>query len=638
MKPTRTSLQLSLLSGCLFALAANGQTMIESFEYANDSALLAKWSPSTATVSLSSNVAPTATGIKSMRVDRSFSASAWDAELITGPLLSSPLSIASTQYIAVRITGDPQFKKALWQQIYVYAYDGSGNFGRWGASVPTTTNWHVLNFAASSAEKPWDSPALPDLNNIVRLSFNIFGQGEIPGAAFSATVYLDELMVRNSPLIEVTPTSGPQTIEDFEEYASDTDLLASWSPMTSTLGLSSYVAAKSKGTNSMRIDRYFSSAWDTEVIKGPLLLDTPMSIAPTQYVTFRIAGDPQFTNASWQMLYLYVFDGANNFGRWGGAIPTSTNWQIVNVRANTIEKPWNSTALPDLNNIVQCQFYVYGQGETPGAPYSSTIYVDDVMVRDTPLIEFPAPSAMRIVIDDFEGYADDTALMGFYQYVNSPVTTVTTASLQTPAPQGNKALKLGIDFAPGQYPWGSVYSAVVAPFSFPTNAGVSLQFKGDPTLAPVADDGTVFYLSFYDQAGNAVHFTTAGAPVTSSNWTILKASYNQFWSTAVVDTGNLVKWRLLVEGWTGTSSSPALSGTFYVDNIKITLPPVLSVVKSGTALSLKMDSLLPGTNYTLLETTNFAQWSTSTVHATSSSQSMPITVDKRRSYRLYYTP
>ncbi|MEI6396221.1 MAG: hypothetical protein WCT12_34595, partial [Verrucomicrobiota bacterium] len=343
-------------------------------------------------------------------------------------------------------------------------------------------------------------------------------------------------------------TSNAQTmIEDFE-YASEADLLAAWFPETATLSLSAWVAAGSTGTNSLSVYRYFpANAWETEIITGPVL-PTAMAIAPTQYVTLRIAGDPQFTNASWQTLYLYAFDGDGNFGRWGAPVPTTTNWQVFNFIASSIEKPWDSPGLPNFTNIVQFKFYLYGQGDPAGAEFLATIYIDDMMLRETPLIEFPPPSAMRALIDDFEGYADDAALRSFYSYQNSPTATVTTASLQTPAPQGSKALKLAIDFAAGQYPWGSVRSAIVAPFSLPTNAVVSLRLKGDPTLAPIADDGTTFWISFYDAAGRGVNFSTPATPVISSEWTTLKASFGQFWGGATVDTGNLVQWRILVEG------------------------------------------------------------------------------------------
>ena len=305
----------------------------------------------------------------------------------------------------------------------------------------------------------------------------------------------------------------------------------------------------------MRVDVSFpANPWQTTVLTAPVL-PAPISIAPTQYITIRIAGDPQYTNATQSPnFYIYAWDGNGKFGRWPASVPMiTTNWQVINCLASNIELSWDNIGMPDLSNIVQFKFYLYGQNGAPDPTnaFSATIYLDEFQVRDTPLVEFPAPSPMRAKIDDFEGYADDAALMGFYHYVNGYAgtpPTVTTASLATPAPQGTNALKLAIDFGAGQYPWGSVYSAYVPAFSLPTNATVSLWFKGDPTLAPVADSGTVFYISFYDQGGNPMSFTTS-APVTNSAWTKLQANYNQFWSNASVDTGNLVQWRLLVEGW-----------------------------------------------------------------------------------------
>ena len=472
----------------------------------------------------------------------------------------------------------------------------------------------------------------------MQFSFAVFGQGETTGNEFSATVLVDELMVRNTPLVEVTPTTGPATVENFESYASDADLLANWKAPQATLSLSSNVAARSTGTNSMRVDRYFpANAWETEVITGPARA-IPLSIAPTQYLTVRIAGDPAFTNASFRTLFIYAYDAANNFGRWGSAVPIETNWQVLNFLASSVSQPWDSPALPDLNSIVQFKLYLYGQGDPAGTEFQSTIYVDDLMVRDTPLTEFPPPSPMRTLIDNFEGYADDTALRGFYSYVNSPATTTTSASLETPAPQGNKALKLGIDFAEGQYPWGAINSGTVAPFSFPTNAVVQCRFKGDPALAPTADDGTIFWLSFLDNAQRRFTYSTLAPAVTSSEWTTLKAAYNDFWANSPVDTGNLVGWQFLVEGWQGTAGSAALSGAFYIDDVRITIPPVLSVVKEAGGLKLHMDSLIPGTTYTLRQTADLSQWTTTTIQATSTSQTWDIPAGQKGFYQLYYTP
>src|SRR5208283_3117925 len=101
--------------------------------------------------------------------------------------------------------------------------------------------------------------------------------------------------------------------------------------------------------------------------------------------------------------------------------------------------------------------------------------------------------------------------------------------------------------------------------------------QGDPILAPVADAGTEFWLSFFDAAGDRIVFNTASAPVTSSNWTKIQAPFNQFWSYTggPVETGNLVQWEVLVEGWAGTADSQPTNASFGVADILITVPPVL---------------------------------------------------------------
>lgn len=430
-------------------------------------------------------------------------------------------------------------------------------------------------------------------------------------------------------------------IESFE-YASDDELLTMWRPGGATISLSSYKAPAAAGTNSLKIERLFpANLWETEVITGPALAQ-PLSIQPNQYITFRVAGDPQFTNATFQTIFLYAFDNAGNWGRWGSPVPTTTNWQVFNFVANTVAQPWDSPALPDLNNIIQFKLYIYGQGDPPGTEFQATFYVDDIQVRDSALIEFPPPSAPRGLLDDFESYANDAALMSTYTTVVSPAATTATASLATPAPQGNKALKLAIDFAPGQWPWGSVRSAKVAPFSFPTNAVVQFKFKGDPALAPVTDAGTTFWITFYDSDGQSFSYNDVSGPVGSSEWVTLQAKYSDFWNGgSPADTGNLVQWRLLVQGWTGTAESPALSGTFYVDDVRIVVPsptrPKLSVLRQGSNLTLKMEDLVPGTTYTVRQTANFSQWTTATtIQPTQTTATWPIPAGEKAFYQLSY--
>jgi len=635
------SKRIGLLCGCLLAATAQAQTTIENFEYASDADLLAAWTPQLAALSLSPWVAAGSTGTNSLRVERAFGTGLWEADILTPQPLAAPMSIGADQYVTFRVTGEPQFTNASYQTLFLYAFDGNGNYGRWGDMIPTkNTNWYVMNFLASGIQLPWGSPGLPDLSNIVKFQFYLFGQGDPAGVPYSATIYIDDVVIRAAPLVETPPaTFGPAMIEDFESYASDGDLQAAWLPFgPATLTLSSFVAAKSTGTNSMRVERYFpASVWETEILTGPVR-EVPIGITSTQYLTFRVCGDPQFTNGTIPGLYLYAWDGAGNFARWGTPAPTGTNWQIINFLASTLSYSWDAKGPLNLSNIVQFKFYLYGQDNPAGSAYSATLHVDDLEVRNTPLIEFPPPSPMRTLIDDFEGYADDTALRSFYYYENSPATTFTTASLETPAPQGSKALKLAVDFASGRYPWGSARSSLVTPFSLPTNAVVTFRIKGDPALAPIADDGTTFWLSFYDQAGSRFVFSTPAAPVISADWTTMQARYDQFWTEAVVDTGNLVQWRILVEGWNGTTESPAASAAIYVDDIRVTIPPVLAVVQEGGSLKLKMDGLIPGTAYTLRTTPDFSQWTTTTINATATSATYTIPAGTKSFFQLFYTP
>jgi hypothetical protein len=192
-----------MLCNCVFVVMANAQITIENFEYGSNADLLSAWIPQGATLTLSSYVSPKSTGTKSMRVDRHFPASTWEMEILTGPTRPTPLVIGTTQYLSLRIAGNPQFTNASWQRFYLYTFDGGGNFGRWGTAVPTTTNWQVCNFLASDVEKPSESPALPDLSNIVQFKFYLCGQGDPASVAYSATIYLDDLRILPAPVLAV---------------------------------------------------------------------------------------------------------------------------------------------------------------------------------------------------------------------------------------------------------------------------------------------------------------------------------------------------------------------------------------------------------------------------------------------------
>src|SRR3954468_54571 len=93
-------------------------------------------------------------------------------------------------------------------------------------------------------------------------------------------------------------TVHAQSVIDSFEYATGDDLLAVWTPSgNTTLTPSDSVAPRATGKTSMRVEFNFpSSAWATETIRGPIL-DTPLAIAPVQYLTLRLRGDTAFAVA-----------------------------------------------------------------------------------------------------------------------------------------------------------------------------------------------------------------------------------------------------------------------------------------------------------------------------------------------------
>lgn len=558
------------------------ETVVETFSgYADTAALQAAWTTSAnAAVSITDDVAPLSAGTKAMKATFNFPSTAYTTEVVTGPELATPVYIAPEQYVTFRIKGDPAFTTADFRNLYIYAYDSAGNFGRWGGEVPLDGNWQIKNFKATDIEKPWNSTALPNMTQIVKFAFFQYGsEAAIP--AYTATITIDDISIRNNPLVEAPVTTN--SVVDAFEYETLEDLTAAWVPSPATLiSVGDAVSPRSTGMHAMNVDFSFASAaWVTETVTSTTFTN-PVAIGTRQYLSFRVKGDPAFAAASFRTLYLYAYDADGNFGRWGSPIPTTTDWTVFNFAAGAIEQPWNSTALPNLGNIVRFAFYQYGSGETPIDAYTASISIDELTIRNSPLVEFPLPAAPRVVVEDFETFVDTAALLGFYSYVNSPATTVTTASLETPAPQGSKALKLSIDFSAGTYPWGSIRSTAIAPFSFPTNAVLTVRFKGDAALAEGVDAGTSFWITFYDQSGRPMSFVTTGGIVASNEWTTLTAPLSSFGDTSTVDVGNLVQWRILVQARQGTAESPAVTGTFYVDDIRIAVPPPSTITVTGT--------------------------------------------------------
>lgn len=600
----------------LGAANATAQTTVDAFEYASDDEALALWTPTAgATVSTTNLVSSASTGQHALRVEFNFPSTAWATEAVRGLDLLEPVSIAPEQYVSFRIHGDPAFASADFRNSYLYAYDESGYFGRWGAATPNKAVWEVRNHLASTIEKPWDSPELPDLSRIVRFAFFQYGsQTAIP--AYTAVVLLDDLQIRDSPL-EGEPATGSPVLADFE-FASTEALAAAWSPSANALPtLSDDVAPKASGRTSLRVDFQFpSTAWATESIAGPTL-PAPTTLGPTQYLTFRVKGDPAFAAADFRQLYVYVYDDAGNFGRWGEPIPLTDSWQIRNHTAASIEKPWDSPALPNLARITKIAFFQYGS-ETALPAYNASILVDDVVIRDEPLVDGVLPP--DTVIEDFE-YASDEELVADWQASSANVIPTTSESV-APTSAGRKSLSLQFNFVSSAWTTESVKGPTLAtPVAVARNQYLSFRLKGDPAFA-VADFRNL-YLYAYDNEGN---FGRWGGPVPDTDeWQIINYSAGAIekpWdSPALPNLENLVRFAFFQYG--SEAAIDPYTAVIQIDDLSIrstplsddnpTEPPTLAIQRGAAdSLSLNLGGLVAGRAYLLQTSPNLVTWSTAT--------------------------
>ena len=437
---------VAALCGSLLLPTLSAQTSVDSFEYATNDDLLAYWTPSgNASVSVSDSTAFYAEGESSMRIDFNFPSSAWATEWVTGADLPAPISIGPDQSISLRLKGDPAFAAANFKNFYLYAYDTEGRFGRWGAEVPTSTDWEIFNFDPDSIDKPWDSPELPDLSQITRFSIFQYGSGETPIEPYAASIYVDELSIRDTPLEDPEPPAE-RLVEGFE-YSDDESLRAAWSSSANaTLSLSDAVAPLSGGEKALNVAFNFPSmAWATETFTGPTL-ETPVAIQPGQYVSFRVKGDPAFAASDFSTLFLYAYDSAGNFGRWGADVPETADWQVFNFAASDIQQPWDSTGLPNMQDIVRFAFFQYGsEGELP--EYSANVQVDDLQILNEPLVELPTTPEM--VLESFEYETEDELLFNWTP--GTPNAVITLSDEVSPNSEGSKSMKVEFNFT--STPW-----------------------------------------------------------------------------------------------------------------------------------------------------------------------------------------
>ena len=63
------------------------------------------------------------------------------------------------------------------------------------------------------------------------------------------------------------------------------------------------------------------------------------------------------------------------------------DWQVINFGGGDFQFPWNASGEIDMTYLSKIAIFQYGS-QAAIDPYEATIYVDDIEIRDEPLIDF----------------------------------------------------------------------------------------------------------------------------------------------------------------------------------------------------------------------------------------------------------
>jgi hypothetical protein len=226
------------------------------------------------------------------------------------------------------------------------------------------------------------------------------------------------------------------------------------------------------------------------------------------------------------------------------------------------------------------------------------------------------------VIEDFE-YASEGDLLLHYEPSTGAVSSLSTNVADGSG--GETSMKIDLSFPSGAWVTQTVTGLLLDEvFSIEPEQYISFRLKGGPAFESA--DFRNIYLYVYDAAGNRMNYITDIAPVISSEWTTLTIAMEDFGDSSTIDTGNLVQWRILVEGW--AEPNPALSGTFFVDDIRVStqpeLRPVLEATREGQQVRIRMSQLTPGSEYELAKSENLTDWAIVTTIAADADTADPL--------------
>ncbi|HQH73874.1 MAG TPA: hypothetical protein PK360_17500, partial [bacterium] len=205
-------------------------------------------------------------------------------------------------------------------------------------------------------------------------------------------------------------------VDDFEGYADDAALQENWTftKAGGEDGLFGYLdktKTPPQGTTCMLMDVNMPAKWWYNTLRKNLA--EPIDLAKYGSLMFQFHGDPNMTPGGITFV-AFLFDSqgrALRFALPDEYLPTGA-WQKITLNLGSFSQeewdPGYGTDTPDANpqDITAVGLMVVGNEDNQAAAF----YVDDVQFAALP---------QNIAVDNFEGYADDTALQETWTYTKA---------------------------------------------------------------------------------------------------------------------------------------------------------------------------------------------------------------------------
>jgi len=367
------------------------------------------------------------------------------------------------------------------------------------------------------------------------------------GATVTATGGGNDLTGSVSVILGSAPVLPEGTVDDFEGYGDDVALRAAYTVANAT---SSALTLGEHGDGKAARLSYDFPASRTGY------LGFGKSFAPTQnwsgFGQLDLWIDP---DASGHKLVVQVQAGGVTFEAYPSL--AGDDPYVAHIPWTEFKPaPWdtaNAGATLTWERLAKVgQFFVYLNAAGGDAPLKGSIQVDDIKASGEGEYVDPEPTADPIVVDDFEGYADEAAFDAAWG--NRGKTDL--ISLGTDAGQGAQALSFTYDNADGG--WQDVSRWLGQDWS--GRDALSLQVKGDGSSNQLA-------IQISNTTGS---YWLAQVPLTDTSWHTVEIPFSSFapsWPADLTDPLDDTQLGSIGELVLASNSSSG-SGTFGVDDIQ----------------------------------------------------------------------